>query len=82
MSDVQPKKTIQIAIITSILFLIASGCAKAPENFPAGGRHQIIVEPSGIVLRIDTYNGETFRLANNAENGNYFWERVGDYDAE
>lgn len=82
MSDVQKKKTIQIAIITSTLFLIAGGCAQAPEASlepvepKAVGRYQIVSEPSGLVLKIDTHDGETARLVNDPETGIYSWELV------
>ena len=85
MSDIQPKKTIQIAMITSILFLIASGCAQAPEatSGPAEpitvGRYQIVLEPSGGVLKIDTHGGDTFRLMPMAEDGKYYWDKVGGF---
>lgn len=80
MSDVLTKKTIHIAIITSILFL--SGCAEAeqatlePEKPITVGRYQIVMQPSDVVLRIDTYDGNTHRLVNNPENGSYQWEKV------
>ena len=79
MSDVQSKKTIQIGIFTSILCFIASGSAnpsEAPVEPLPVGRYQIVMQPSDVVLRIDTYDGTTHRLVANPETGAYQWEKV------
>lgn len=40
------------------------------------GRFQIVTEPSGIVLKIDTDSGFTERLVRYEPTGTYTWERV------
>ena len=85
MSDAQPKKTKQIVIaigLMAIFAFMAWAIGHEPEKpvevaepLPIG-RHQIVSSPSGIVLRIDTYDGDTHRLVNNPETGLYEWEIV------
>ena len=78
MSNIKPRKAIQIVIAISIA-LIGSGCTPAsvgPADPLAVGRYQIISEPSGLVLKIDTHDGQTFRLVNSPEDNSYSWEMV------
>ena len=79
MSDVQPKLTIkQILIgVGAVLFIIllAIVVRPAPESI-AVGRYQIVSEPSGVVMRIDTDNGVTDRLVRDEPTGIYTWERI------
>jgi hypothetical protein len=79
MTDVRPKKAIQMGIITSALCLIVSGCSKAEDPILEPievGRFQIVSDPAGTVLKIDTHDGFTDRLVQNPETGAYSWEFV------
>lgn len=82
MSDVQPKLTIkQILIgVGAVLFIILLAIVVRPEpDAPesiAVGRYQIVSEPSGVVMRIDTDNGVTDRLVRDEPTGIYTWERI------
>ena len=67
----------------SILFLSTSGCQGAEDPGPLQppepktvGRYQIVSVPAGMILKIDTHNGETDRLVQDPENGAYSWEFV------
>ena len=84
MSDVQPKiTTSQIVMgIGVVLFFIILAFALRPEPEapePVNvGRYQIVSQPSGVVLRIDTHDGKTSRLVIDPENGSYYWGVVSD----
>ncbi|MFN3452049.1 MAG: hypothetical protein ACK4ZE_07805 [Sphingorhabdus sp.] len=85
MSDTQPNRTKQIVIGVGLLLIVVfiagilgsqpSEPLQIAEPLPVG-RHQIVSSPSGIVLKIDTYDGNTHRLVNNPLDGSYSWELV------
>ena len=84
MSETQPKRTTQVFIGIGVLLIIgfiaiASGPEPTqpvgPEPLPVG-RYQIVSQPSDVVLRIDTYDGETHRLVFDPSTEGYQWERV------
>lgn len=83
MSDTKPNRTIQIVIalgIMLIFFFIAVIIGHEPtlgtEEAVTVGRYQIVSEPSGIVMRIDTHDGVTDRLVRDEPTGRYIWERI------
>ena len=68
---------IGISILLIIfLFIVASPQLQTVEEPINVGRYRIVSEPSGIVLKIDTHDGQTFRLVRNAQTGGYSWEDV------